>query len=76
MEAHIRISVKERQRDKNLKIQPAGVPLSQDRPVWVWMNGQPWPKDRRPVSLTRLLTALRMPLVKSVQAPQRHLGRR
>jgi hypothetical protein len=32
------------------------------------MNGQPWPKDGRPVSITRLLTALRKSLVKAVQA--------
>jgi hypothetical protein len=29
------------------------------------MNGVPWPKSGRPVSLTRLMTALRKSLVKS-----------
>jgi hypothetical protein len=29
------------------------------------MNGQPWPKDGRPVSLTRVMTALRKSLVKA-----------
>jgi hypothetical protein len=29
------------------------------------MNGTPWPKDGRPVSLTKLLTSIRKSLVKA-----------
>jgi hypothetical protein len=67
MKADLRISVKDYRRDKNLKIQLVRVPFSANRQFWVKMNGQPWPKDGRPVSLTRLLTALRKSLVKSVE---------
>ncbi|HTX22295.1 MAG TPA: hypothetical protein VMD27_10635 [Candidatus Aquilonibacter sp.] len=65
MKPDLRISVKDYRRDKNLKIQLARVSFSSNRHFWVRMNGQPWPKDGRPVSLTRLLTALRKSLVKS-----------
>lgn len=41
-------------------------PFAHSRQNWVRMNGTPWPKDDRPVSLTRLLTALRKSLVKAV----------
>jgi hypothetical protein len=67
MKADLRISVKDYRRDKNLKIQLVHVPFSSSRQFWVRMNGVPWPKDGRPVSLTRLLTALRKSLVKSFQ---------
>ena len=67
MKADLRISVKDYRRDKNLKIQLVRVPFSGNRQFWAKMNGEPWPKDGRPVSLTRLLTALRKSLVKSVQ---------
>jgi len=33
----------------------------------VKMNGQPWPKDGKFVSLNHVLTALRKSLVKSIQ---------
>ena len=65
MKADLRISVKDYQRNKNLKIQLLRVPFAGSRQFWVRMNGQPWPKDGRPVSLTRLLTALRKSLVKA-----------
>ena len=67
MKADLRISVKDYRRDKNLKIQLVRVPFSANRQFWVKMNGESWPKDGRPVSLTRLLTALRKSLVKSVR---------
>ena len=44
MKAHLRISVKDFQRNKNLKIQLARVPFTHNRQFWVKMNGQPWPK--------------------------------
>jgi hypothetical protein len=65
MKADLRISIKDYKRNKNLKIQLVHVPFSASRQFWVRMNGVPWPKDGRPVSLTRLLTALRKALVKS-----------
>jgi len=54
-------------RNKNLKIQLSRVPFTRHRQFLVKMNGQPWPKDGRPVSLTRLRAALRKSLVKSAQ---------
>jgi len=68
MKADLRISVKDYSRNKNLKIQLVRVPFAGNRQFWVRMNGQTWPKDGRPVSITRLLTALRKSLVKSVAA--------
>jgi hypothetical protein len=65
MKADLRISVKDYRRHKNLKIQLTQVPFTASRQFWVRMNGVPWPKNGRPVSLTRLLTALRKSLVKS-----------
>ena len=65
MKADLRISVKDHRRNKNLKIQLTQLPYS-SRQFWVRMNGTPWPKDGRPVSLTRVLTALRKSLVKAV----------
>jgi hypothetical protein len=64
MKADLRISIKDYHRNKNLKIQLSRVPFTSNRQFWVRMNGEPWPKDGRPVSLTRLLTALRKSLVK------------
>jgi hypothetical protein len=65
MKADLRISIKDYHRNKNLKIQLSRGPFASSRQFWVKMNGEPWPKDRRPVSLTRLLTAVRKSLVKS-----------
>lgn len=67
MKADLRISVKDYSRNKNLKIQLVRVPFTHSRQFWVHMNGQPWPQDGRPVSLTRVMTALRKALVKSLQ---------
>jgi hypothetical protein len=66
MKADLRISVKDFRRNKNLKIQLVRVPFSGNRQFWVKMNGEAWPKSGHPVSITRLLTALRKSLVKSV----------
>jgi len=68
IKAYIRISVKALKRNKNLKTQLARVPFCRHCQFLVRMNGQPWPKGGRPVSLTRLFTALRKSLVKSVQS--------
>jgi hypothetical protein len=68
MKADLRISIKDFQRNKNLKIQLARVPFASSRQFWVRMNGERWPKDGRPVSLTRLLTAVRKSLVKSARS--------
>ena len=67
MNADPRISIKGLQRNKKLNIQLARILFACHRRFWVRMNGQPWPKDGRPVSLTRLFTALRKSLAKSVQ---------
>jgi hypothetical protein len=34
---------------------------------WEKMNGEPWPKDGRPVSLTKIMTNLRKALVKTAR---------
>ena len=65
MKADLRISVKDYRRNKNLKILIQRAIFSH-RQFHVRMNGAPWPQDGRPVSLTRLMTALRKSLVKSV----------
>ena len=65
MKADLRISVKDNHRGKNLKILLFRSPFP-TRQFFVSMNGEPWPKDGKPVSLTRLLTALRKSLVKSI----------
>jgi len=67
MKADWRISIKDYRRNKNLKIQLTRLPFAGKCQFWARMNGEPWPKVHRPVSLTRLLTALRKSLVKSVQ---------
>ena len=63
MKADLRISIKDYQRNKNLKIQLQRAIFSH-RQFYVRMNGAPWPKDGRPVSLTKLLTSIRKTLVK------------
>ena len=65
MKADLRISIKDYRRNKNLKVQLVRVPFS-PRQFFVRMNGEPWPKGGRPVSVTRLMTALRKSLAKTV----------
>jgi hypothetical protein len=64
MKADLRISVKDYHREKNLKILLVRAPFAH-RQFFVRMNGAPWPKDGRPVSITRVLTGLRKALAKS-----------
>ena len=64
MQPDLRISVKDYRRQKNLKVLLVRVPFAPRR-FWVRMNGRPWPKDARPVSLTRVVTALRKALVRA-----------
>jgi hypothetical protein len=45
MKAHLQISVKDFQRNKNLKIQLARVPFTRNRQFWGKMDCQPLPKD-------------------------------
>jgi hypothetical protein len=65
MKADLRISIKDFNRNKNLKIQLQRAIFSH-RQFFMRMNGTPWPKDGRPVSLTKLLTSIRKSLTKSV----------
>ena len=65
MKADFRISIKDYSRNKNLKVQLTRVPFAASRQFWVKMNSEPWPKSGQPVSLTRVLTALRKSLVKA-----------
>jgi hypothetical protein len=66
MKADLRISIKDYHRNKNLKIQLVRACFQASRQFYVRMNGQPWPKDERPISITRLLTSIRKSLVKSL----------
>ena len=64
MKPDLRIPVKDYQRNKSLKIVRFRLPFG-TRQFFARMNGAPWPKDRRPVSLTRVLAGLRKALVKT-----------
>jgi hypothetical protein len=66
MGADLHISVKDYRRNKNLKIQVVRVPYAHNRQVLVRMNDKPWPQSGHPVSITRLMTALRKSLVKAI----------
>jgi len=66
MKADLRISVKDYRRAKSLKILLLRVPFSASRQFWVKMNGKPWPESGQPVSITRLMTALRKSLAKAI----------
>ena len=65
MKADLRISVKDYRRNKNFKVLLTQVPFAATRQFWVRMNGQPWPRTGQPVSVTRLMTALRKALVRA-----------
>jgi len=64
MKPDLRISVKDYRRGKNLKVLLYQLPYGSRR-FWVRMNATRWPTDGKPVSLTRLMTALRKSLVRS-----------
>jgi hypothetical protein len=64
MKSDLRISIKDYHRNKNLKILLFRAVFTQ-RQFHVRMNGAPWPKDGRPVSLTKLFASLRKALVKA-----------
>jgi len=65
MTADLRISIKDYRKNKNLKILLRRLPYG-GKQFWVTMNGTPWPASGAPVSVTRLMTALRKALVKSL----------
>jgi hypothetical protein len=65
MKADLPISIKDYRRNKHLKIQLPRFPFNGSRQFFVRINGDPWPKDARPVSLTKLFTSLRKALVKT-----------
>lgn len=71
MKAELRISIKDYHRNKNLKVLLFRPPFP-SRGYWVRMSREGpgtglvgWPKDGRPVSMTRLMAALRRALVKA-----------
>ena len=66
MKADLRISLKDYRRGNSVKVLLQRVPFVTSRQFWITMNGKPWPKDGRPVSVTRLMTALRKSLVKAI----------
>ena len=61
----LRISIKDIRRGKTLKVLLYRVPFGQKK-FWVRMNGTRWPANGNPVSVTRLMTALRKSLVRSL----------
>lgn len=65
MKADLRISIKDYHKNKNLRILLHRLPYARKQ-FWVTMNGERWPASGNPVSLTRLMTALRKALVKSL----------
>jgi hypothetical protein len=65
MKADLRISIKDYRRGKNLKILLQRATFAH-RQFFVRMNGAPWPKNGRPVSVTRLLIALRKSMTKAI----------
>jgi hypothetical protein len=65
MKPDLRISIKDYRRAKSLKILLVRCHFS-SRQFWIRMNGASWPKDARPVSLTRLFVALRKNLTKNL----------
>jgi hypothetical protein len=64
MKADLRISIKDYSRNKNLKVQLVRLPFGY-RPFYVQMNGQPWPSNGKPASLTKIMAALRKALVRA-----------
>ena len=64
MKADLRISIKDYHRNKHLKILLFRAPFACRR-FQVRMNGALWPAGGGPVSLTRLVTALRKSLAKA-----------
>jgi hypothetical protein len=67
MKADLRISIKDYHRKKNLKILLFRPPFP-GRQFLVRMNGAPWPPGGGPVSLARLVAALRKALVRAGHA--------
>ena len=64
MKADLRISIKDYRRGKNLKVLLLRVPFG-GRQFFVRMNGEQWPASGKPVSVTRVMTALRKALVRT-----------
>ena len=62
MKPDLRISIKDFRRQKNLKVLLTRPPFA-PRQFFVRMNGERWPASGQPVSLTRVVTALREALV-------------
>jgi hypothetical protein len=67
MKAGLRISIKDSHRKKNLKVLLFRPPFP-CRQFLVRMNGQAWPARGGPVSLPRLVTALRKAMVRAGRA--------
>jgi hypothetical protein len=67
MKADLRISIKDYHRKKALQVTLTRAPFL-TRQFFVRMNGQCWRADGRPVSLTRIRTALRKSLVRAATA--------
>jgi hypothetical protein len=64
MKPDLAISIKDYHRNKTLRLTLTRAPFT-TRQFLARMNRQRWPTDGRPVSLTKVLTALRKALVKA-----------
>lgn len=65
MKPDLRISIKDYRRNKTLRVTLSRVPFGQ-RQFFVRMDGKRWPASGQPVSITRLMTALRKALAQAV----------
>lgn len=65
MRADFRISVKDNSRGTNLKVLLTRVPMG--RQFFVKMNGERWPSNGRPVSLSKVFASLRKAVVRRVE---------
>ena len=65
MQPDFRISVKDFRRQKTLRVRLVRTPFP--RQFWVRMDGARWPKDGRPVSLSKVFAALRKALVRAAK---------
>ena len=66
MKADLRISIKDYRRNKSVKVLLSQTPFDSPKQFYVTMNDENWPADGRPVSISKIMVALRKSLVKAV----------
>src|SRR5262249_49811303 len=73
MKADLRISIKDFHRNRTLRVILYREPFQANR-FRVTMNGDKWPKDGRPVSMTLLFASLRKRVVQRLKSPGAVVG--